>query len=137
MVHCYIAQHACKKCEVKRRYLDHGEHGRGFQLVTKAIEDQALRLLGLDVDLGRLDSLLAVREEAQGEGQGSCRDSAHDMEVYGFLEPLVVRAIGPLGRRRRGSPLEFDPWYAASRRAQRARRVLAVRQAEEAVIFLK
>jgi hypothetical protein len=126
MVHCYIAQHACKKCEVKRRYQNHGEHGCGFQLVAKAIEDQALRLLGLDVDLGRLDSLLDDREESQGRGQEGFRDSAHDVEVYGFLEPL--------GRRRRGSPLKFGPWYADSRRA---RRVLAVRQTEEAVIGSK
>lgn len=92
MIHCFLDDHACQRCATHEKY--HGDHSRGFQLIAKAIEEQALRLLEMDVNVGRLDSILgdmdAYRKLKDNWGlpQGV---SVHDMEIYGFLEPKVMR----------------------------------------------
>ena len=97
LIHCFLFQYACEHCEVYKRY--EGDHGRGFQLIAKAIEEQAPRLLGFAVDLGRLDSIKADMAPNEWE-QPTLGASAHDMEVYGFLKPLQRRGMGSLGRHR-------------------------------------
>jgi hypothetical protein len=79
--------------------------GRGFQLLAKAIEEQAPRLLGLDVDLMRQDADWA---DMSAEGKSIDRNkpqgpSAHDMEMYGFLAPLKKARgrLALLGRKRK------------------------------------
>jgi hypothetical protein len=101
LIYCYIGANACQRCDTCRKY--HGDHGRGFQLIAKAMEEQAFRLLGMYVDARRLDSILndmdAYRgsDDDWGEPLGV---SVHDMECYGFLEPTRTESKPRLGRRR-------------------------------------
>lgn len=59
LIHAFLSQHACTQCRVYKAYeADGAGHGRGFQLIAKAIEENALMLLGLSIDIGRLGDLL-------------------------------------------------------------------------------
>jgi hypothetical protein len=58
-------------------------HGRAWQVVAKAIEEQSLRLLGVEVSLGRLDAVFADRKEQKG------RWTIHGLEVCGFIDSEV------------------------------------------------
>jgi hypothetical protein len=84
MIHGFLFQYACELCTASADNVkNHGGHGRAWQLIAKAVEDEASRLLGTEVDLGRLDSLYTqpVREQ---DVKGM--HSLHDLEVYGFLD---------------------------------------------------
>jgi hypothetical protein len=67
-------------------HLYRGEgHGRGFQLIAKAIEENALVLLGMSIELGRLDG---IKIDKYMDPPDPLRGpSVHDMEIYGFLPP--------------------------------------------------
>jgi hypothetical protein len=93
LIHAFVFQHTCKFCVVQMRYLGAG-HGRGFQLIAKAVEEKELEFLGTKVRIGRLQGIMTDMEEPLGMNLLIRSDSrprgpsAHDMEVYGFLEPL-------------------------------------------------
>jgi hypothetical protein len=93
VIHAFLAQHTCCKCVVVTRYRGEG-HGRGFQLIAKAMEKKALELLGVQIRIGRLDVIMGdmrrddVFDPFAGPDFRPRGPSAHDMEVYRFLEPL-------------------------------------------------
>lgn len=105
LVHCFLHQFSCTDCLTHRKYQG-VSHGRGFQLLAKAIEHQAPRLLGTSLDLARLSSVWADMnvddnfvDHAKPKGPSAC-----DMEVCGFLKSLRKRARrrGMLGRKEVG-----------------------------------
>jgi hypothetical protein len=53
-----------------------------------AIEKESPRLLGLDLDLGRMDGILNDMKDVE---TGFNHPSVHDLEVYGFVESLEER----------------------------------------------
>ncbi|KAF2032979.1 hypothetical protein EK21DRAFT_109434 [Setomelanomma holmii] len=62
------------------------QHGRGFHLIAKAIEEQSQRPLGLRVFPGRMTRIIA--ESAMRPNTKDFHPSVDDMEVYGFLESV-------------------------------------------------
>lgn len=53
MIHGFLFQYACEPCTASADNVkNHGGHGRAWQLIAKAVEDEASRLLGTEVDLG-------------------------------------------------------------------------------------
>jgi hypothetical protein len=62
-------------------------HGGAFQTLAKAIEEQAARLIGLQLNLGRLNGMMVDMEE---EGEKRSVPSVHDLEVYRFIDPPAV-----------------------------------------------
>jgi hypothetical protein len=58
LIHCYLQRHMCESCMAGKRYYGNG-HGRGFQLIAKAIGENAWSILGVSAHLGRLDSIAA------------------------------------------------------------------------------
>jgi hypothetical protein len=82
-IHAFLDQYACLRCVgIAENHYNHIWHGRAWHLIAKAIEEQSLRLIGTEVDLGRLDSLYAETTNSEEEG----RHSAHDLKRYGFLD---------------------------------------------------
>jgi hypothetical protein len=80
MLHAFLNQYICQRCVV---YGTNGcDHGRAWQIIAKGIEEQSLRLLGVEVDLGRLDSMWADRRAKRGEV------STHDLEVLMYVKHL-------------------------------------------------
>ncbi|KAF1937663.1 hypothetical protein EJ02DRAFT_49275 [Clathrospora elynae] len=82
LIHAYLGQFGCEECRTYKENMS--DHGRAFQILAKAIEEQSLRLLGLELNLGRLDGMVADMKN----GEGRNVPSVHDSEVYGFLERL-------------------------------------------------
>lgn len=83
LIHCFLTQLTCRDCEVYRGYRG-GGHGRGFQLIAEAIEENALALFGVGADIGRLNSILA---DIEGPPPEELRGpSVHDMQIHGFLD---------------------------------------------------
>jgi len=85
MLHAYLTQHACMECHLGMVNGGHSGHGRAWQLVAKAIEEQSLRLLNIEVDLNRLRSL---------ERNSKDKTSIHDLEVYGFIGRVTPDLYG-------------------------------------------
>jgi hypothetical protein len=84
LIHCFFTQHACEDCKVYKLYRGEG-HGWGFQLIAKAMEDNALILLGTSIELGRLDGMRCDKNKDPTDPLRG--PSVHDMEIYGFLPP--------------------------------------------------
>jgi len=76
LLHIFVVQYMCDYCT---RWENRLSHGRAWQRIAKAIEEQSLRLLGVEVDIGRLDAMLADRREWE-----DTRNSLHDLESWGF-----------------------------------------------------
>jgi hypothetical protein len=81
MLHSFLMKHACKQCYTQLVNTGSDGHGRAWHLLAKAIEEQSMRLIGMNVDLGRLTTW-----EITGGKDGT---SVHDMETYGFIEPTA------------------------------------------------
>ncbi|KAH7086178.1 hypothetical protein FB567DRAFT_527350 [Paraphoma chrysanthemicola] len=89
MIHCFIRQHVCRECDV--RTMPDGiimQQGRGFQMIAMASEDISKELLGLKVHVGRIVGIYADLGMRTDRHAGP---SVHDMEMYGFLDPLENR----------------------------------------------
>jgi hypothetical protein len=76
MLHAFLDQFSCIHC---RTYPESKEHGRAWQLVARAIEEQSLRLLGAEVYLGRLAAFFADRKAGT-----EYKPSIHDFDVVRF-----------------------------------------------------
>ena len=78
LLHDFVMQFACFRCNTD----NHCCHGRAWQRITKATEEESLRMLGVEVILDRLTGMLCDRENDH-QGQGF-----NDVEAWGFLESL-------------------------------------------------
>jgi hypothetical protein len=67
LLHAFLLRHTCRRCPLVENFGWNG-HGRAWQLLAKAIEEQSMRLIGMNVDLGRLTSW----DRAQWKGQFFC-----------------------------------------------------------------
>jgi hypothetical protein len=76
---CFCSSITCQRFVAY--YTNGYYHSRAWQVVAKAIEEQSLRLLGVEVDLMRIESMYADRK-ARGEV------SVHNLEVCGFIDPI-------------------------------------------------
>ena len=81
MLHVFVIQFACGLCIPWENW---ASHGRAWQRIAKAIGEQSLRLLGVKVDMSRLESFLYDRNKYDGDGH---RHTLHDLEAWGFWEP--------------------------------------------------
>jgi hypothetical protein len=82
ILHIFLDQFACRRCIIWENW---DNHGRAWQRIAKAIEEQSLRLLGIDVNIGRLTALLC---DKQKYGAESFCPSLHDLEAWSFWEPI-------------------------------------------------
>jgi hypothetical protein len=85
LIHAFLDSLGCSKCASNHENMSN--HGRAFQILAKAIEEQAPRLIGLQLNLGRLDGMMVDMEE---EEEKRNVPSVHDLEVYGFIDPPAV-----------------------------------------------
>jgi hypothetical protein len=83
MIYAFLYQYACHECATTKE--NTSNHGRAFQILAKAIEEQCPRLLGLQFELGRMDGIIADTEDEDETLRNS--PSAHDLEMYGFMDP--------------------------------------------------
>jgi hypothetical protein len=86
LIHAVLRKLACSDCVIRIDNLS--AHGRAFQRLAMAIEKESPRLLGLDLDLGRMDGVLNDMKDVE---TGFNHPSVHDLEVYGFVESLEER----------------------------------------------
>jgi hypothetical protein len=94
LLHGFLMQYACHQCHVD----NHCCHGRAWQRIAKAIEEESLRLLDVEVDFDRLGSLLCDRDSNTHQDQ-----SIHDVRpgvswrgcvaVYGVRASRVPRVL--------------------------------------------
>jgi hypothetical protein len=80
MLHCFIKQHACSLCAVSAENICKLGHGRAWLRVAKVIEEQSMRLIGVNVDMNIYNSIL---------NNDKGKPSVHDLEVAGFIKPLA------------------------------------------------
>jgi hypothetical protein len=85
LIHAFLDSLGCCKCASDHENMSN--HGGAFQTLAKAIEEQAPRLIGLQLNLGRLNGMMVDMEE---EGEKRNVPSVHDLEVYGFIDPPAV-----------------------------------------------
>jgi hypothetical protein len=86
LLHAFLDEFSCRRCPSYFEDLGHAGHGRAWQLVAKAIEEQTLRLLGTEVYLGRLAAYTMHRQPANQRAPKSYTPSVHDLVSFGFLE---------------------------------------------------
>jgi hypothetical protein len=78
LLHGFLEQYACHRCYINNYCC----HSRAWQRIAKAIEEESVRLLGVEVDLNRLMSMLYDRDNHHKD------QTIHDVEACGFLESL-------------------------------------------------
>lgn len=81
VLHAFLTKYGCRQCQTRTPKQGQDNHARAFMLIAKAIEEQSIRLLGVNVDINRLTSW-----SLRGGQDGT---SIHDLERYGFIDPLV------------------------------------------------
>lgn len=81
MLHAFLTKHGCTQCQTRTSNQGQDIHGRAFMLIAKAIEEKSMRLLSVNVDMNRLTSW-----SLSGGQDGT---SIHDLERYGFIDPLA------------------------------------------------
>lgn len=91
LIHAVIKTLCCRDCRASSDNLAH--HGRAWQRLALGVEGQFARLFGLSLDLGRMDGVL---NDMVSQGAAFSYPSRHDLEIYGFVEPLRV-GTGMLG----------------------------------------
>jgi hypothetical protein len=86
LLHAFLDELSYRQCPNYFEDLGHAGHGRAWQLVAKAIEEQSLRLLGTEVYLGRLAAHTMHLQPANQRASKSYTPSVHDLVAFGFLE---------------------------------------------------
>ncbi|RYN30513.1 hypothetical protein AA0112_g6843 [Alternaria arborescens] len=80
LIHAVLKSLCCRMCKTSNSNL--ADHGRAFQKLAMAIEERCPQLLGLTLDLGRINGIFA---DMTNQATGFNRPSMHDLEVYGFV----------------------------------------------------
>ncbi|CAI9629441.1 hypothetical protein GT037_010351 [Alternaria burnsii] len=80
LIHAVLKSLCCRMCKTSNVNL--ADHGRAFQRLAMAIEERCPQLLGLTLDLGRINSIFA---DMTNQATGLNHPSMHDLEVYGFV----------------------------------------------------
>jgi len=80
LIHAVLKSLCCRMC--KTSYSNLVDHGRAFQKMAMAIEEICPQLLGLTLDLGRINGIFM---DMTNQATGNNHPSMHDLEVYGFV----------------------------------------------------
>ena len=82
-IHVFLEYHACQRCRSWRKD-SKGEHGRHFQTIAQKMEEVFPKLVGLPIDLGRLEGFLGDLGVGRGVVRKALVPSVHDLEVWRF-----------------------------------------------------
>ncbi|KAI4610644.1 hypothetical protein J4E83_008258 [Alternaria metachromatica] len=79
MLHIFLDQHMCELCGTPE---NRSSHGRAWQRIARKIEEQSLRLLGIEADVNRLSSFMNDWQDYDTrENVSIC-----DLQDWGFWE---------------------------------------------------
>ncbi len=80
LIHAMLERVCCRGCVASKDNL--APHGRAFQRLAEAVEEECLRLMGLKLDLARMNG---VWSDMVDDINGANFPSLHDLKAYGFV----------------------------------------------------